>query len=350
LISRYLPRRYRSLYSGRSKTNGNALVLIASLVLVFSICLIIPKWALAQGGCGSVCVPLEALDPEKIQVGERQSRISIITEYAEFDNFREDSSSIFNPGGNEADISQTTLFIDYGAAKRFTTSLLVPYVNKRQTTNKFGVRVAEGIGDIALFGRYEVIFPTLGIGPSISLGLGLKFPTGSIDEPGNKQRLPPAFQVGSGAYDLFPTISYYQAFDMFSLFGNSFVRIPLGENKRGYEFGREYEVHFGIQYLLPIWHKKVALLASLDYLFADHDKDSESILPPKLLKGSKVLNTGGQFLDITPGLLLRLTPNFVLQSRFFIPVIEDWNGFRPNNVGQVAPDITFQFTISYTII
>ncbi|MFQ5580837.1 MAG: hypothetical protein ACE5FZ_09505 [Nitrospiria bacterium] len=321
--------------------------LISSFLLLCSMALAAPNPALAQGGCGSVCVPLDALDPDKTQLRKNQIRLLITTEHAAFDQFREGSDSLLNPGGNKADISQTTLFIDYGISRKITSSLLIPYIDKEQTTKNFGVRVAEGIGDIALFAHYEALSPTLGIGPSISYSIGLKLPSGSIDEPDNKPRLPPAFQVGSGAYDLFPAISYFQKFESFSLFGSSFVRIPLESNKRGYKFGREIEAHLGLQYPIPLTKRKAGFLISFDYLFADHDQDSNAILPPKLRNGSQVLNTGGQFLDLTPGFILFLGPNFTFQSRFFIPILENWNGLRQNNVGQVAPEFTTQFTLSY---
>jgi len=289
--------------------------------------------------------------------------MSLTWQYARFNDFREGDSSVTNPGGNKATIQDMTLFLDYGLTDRFTASLLVPYIRKRQKTNKFNYRTAEGIGDVALFGRYEVLAPETpdilpGIlvsppksftpGPSVAVGLGLKFPTGSKNEPGGDvSRLPPAFQNGTGAYDLVPTVTYFQGFQQFSLFGNAFVRLPLEEDSRGYKFGNEYEAHFGVEYPLRHWIQKVDLTLSLDYLYGDHDRDSEGILPPRVRDGKKVLNTGGSFLDITPGVTLRPTRKTAAQLRVFIPIHEDWHGERSRNVGQVAPNYTFQATFSY---
>lgn len=306
--------------------------------------------ALAQGGCGSVCIPLEILDPEQAQLSARQIRIAVTTQSGRFDRFREGADEIPNPGGNNAIIQDTTLFLDYGVTSRFTLSLMAPFIKKIQSTNNFGDRVAEGLGDVAVFGRYEILTPKSAKGPSFSLGLGLKFPTGEIDEPGTAQpTLPPAFQNGSGAYDVLPTFSYYQSFSQYSLFGSSFVRIPMEENEKGYRFGREFELHFGVAYPFPIWKGRLELTATVDYLNAGHDKDSASILPGRLRDGTKVLNSGGEFIDLTPGLRLRVSPSLTLQVRYFIAVQEDWNGFRPLNVGQVAPDVTSQFAFSYVV-
>jgi hypothetical protein len=279
---------------------------------------------------------------------ERYFSIITTTEFASFHRFREGSSEVFNAGGNDAFIHNTTMFIDYGVTQHSVVSIMLPYVRKIQFTNRFGIRAAENLGDIAIFGRHEVIKPCRhGCGPSVWGGLGLKFPTGEIDDPNDLPRLPPPFQTGSGAYDLIPTLQYYQNFDKHSLFGNAFIRFPLEANELGYEFGNEYELHFGINYPLPILGGDISLLLSLDYLYAEHDKAFQTILPPRLLDGVKVLNTGGSFLDLTPGFSVRLTKKATVTARMFLPVAQDWNGDRTRTppVGQVATDITGQITL-----
>lgn len=329
--------------AGATRRTGFAV--LAAVVLGFA-----SGPVLAQGGCGSVCIPLEALDPEKTQLDSRQFRFSITTQSGHFDNFREGGDEITNPGGNTAIIQDTTLFLDYGAAPRLTVSLMVPYVQKIQNTNRFGERIAEGIGDLAFFGRYEVLRPREARKPSISFGLGLKFPTGSIEEPGGDvANLPPPFQAGSGAYDLIQTFSYFQGFKKVALFGSTLWRVPLEDNKFGYRFGQEVELHFGVTIPLPVLKGRLEFVVSADYLNGEHDEDNGGILPARLRDGTTVLNTGGEFFDLAPGLRFRVNSQLTLQARMFVAVSEDWNGFRPTNVGQVAPDTTSQFVLSYTI-
>ena len=88
-------------------------------------------------------------------------------------------------------------------------------------------------------------------------------------------------------------------------------------------------------------------MLSFSMLYADNDRDSESILPPRLRDGKKVLNTGGRFIDIVPGLRWQASRKLSAQLRFALPLHEDWNGRRSTNVGQVAPDVTTMFTLSY---
>jgi hypothetical protein len=45
---------------------------ITAFLFLFPIYLALPRWASAQGDCGSVCVPLDALDPDKTQLRKNQ--------------------------------------------------------------------------------------------------------------------------------------------------------------------------------------------------------------------------------------------------------------------------------------
>jgi len=340
---------------------------------------------LGQGGCGSVCLPLEALDPlprwsnsidselftdfsadsESVESTPSTSgapgadllttrtcrpltQVTFTSEFADFKNFREGEESIFNPGGNDAYIVQSAMFVDYFATERFTLSLLATHVKKDQFTRRLGHRQAIGFGDIAAFGRYEVVQPCAhGNGPSIWLGLGVKFPTASIDEPTGSPRLPPAFQVGSGAHDLIPSLSFYENFDGWSLFGSYFARLPLERNRIGYRFGQEHELHVGVRRPLPSFCDRIALLMSLDYLSAFHDSDFGLTLPARVRDGVRVLNTGGEFLSLTPGVSFEFIQDVVIQTRFFLPVYQNWHGERSRDVGQVSPDFSTQVTVSY---
>jgi hypothetical protein len=177
--------------------------------------------ALAQGGCGSACLPLEFLDVFGFQVSDNDIRMSLNWQDAEFHNFRVDDDDIANPGGNSAIIQDLTVFLDYGFTDRFTVSLLLPYIKKRQQTNRFNERTSKGLGDVALFDRYELLATKAPIivtgqltqplenttpGASVAVGLGLKFPTGSIEEPGGGvPDLPRPFQNGTGAHDMIGT-------------------------------------------------------------------------------------------------------------------------------------------------
>jgi hypothetical protein len=310
--------------------------------------MIAAQGVMAAGGCGAAYLPMNALSPDKNLLQGQQYQIGLTLQRAKFDQFKEGDKDLTNPGGNEAVITQSTLFVNYGIAEKVTASLLIPYLRKKQQTNKFGTRIAEGIGDISLFGRYEFLSPLLNQGPLATVGLGVKFPTGSISEPGSTNRLPPAFQVGSGTYDLVPTSSYNQRFNHYDISVNLSIKIPMEENRRGYKFGKEYRVNVSVSRPLNKLADGMSASLGLGYLNAEKDTDSNMILPGKLRDGTTVLNTGGQFLDVVPGVTFALNKSLRLQASVLIPVYENWNGKRSANVGQVAPEITSQLSLVYT--
>jgi len=322
----------------------------ALCVSVACACMIYGQYARAAGGCGSVCLPLESLGLDKVQIPKHSYRVAFISEYAKFDNFKEGAESLANNGGNIAIITQNTLALNYGHSSRVTVSILIPYIKKEQKTNKFGTRVAQGMGDVSIFGHYEYLsYGQRFQGQSSSIGLGLKFPSGSISDPNNGSQLPPAFQIGSGAYDLVPTASFLRPFAKSSLFGGFIWRVPLEKNRRGYKFGQEIELNTGIDYSVSfISSNKFSLQLSVSYLSAGHDSDSGGLLPGKVRDGSKVLNSGGNFLDIVPGFRLQLSKVLTLQTRISIPLYENWNGDRASNVGQVTANTNYQLTLIYT--
>ena len=156
-----------------------ALKVAVSLAVIAQAMVLAPP-VRAQGGCGSVCIPLEVIGPERADLPVGRFRFIATTEFAEFDNFRVGDDEVPNPGGAKADIHNTTFILDYGASPKFTLSLLLPYVRKEQTTNMFGKRSAEGIGDVSLFGKIRLTEPDSKT--SVVLGLGIKIPTGKFTE------------------------------------------------------------------------------------------------------------------------------------------------------------------------
>ncbi len=328
----------------------------------------------AQGGCGSICFASGTIQPElqkliaerleeeaddqtpleKKQVKQGELRFYSTVELAQEKNWRIGSDDIPNPMGAKAHITLTSFFFDYGVSDRWTVTFFLPYVRKVQNTIPFGRRTAQGIGDIAALASYELIRPQRRRAPSVSVQAGLKFPTGQIDAPRGNFRLEQPFQVGSGAYDVLTSVNYYQDFGRFGLWGQAFFRIPLHENRFGYKFANEYRQHVGVRVPLPVLKKRIELLAAMDSLIAGHDRDSKGSFDPPfmnsmVLQGTKVLITGGKFIDFTPGVRVSVNKDLTFQINFQIPVLERWNGFRPLNLGQVAPDRVIQFTMIYNL-
>ena len=100
-----------------------------------------------------------------------------------------------------------------------------------------------GIGDIKLGGLYRFYLKE---NRKAHFGLSLSLPTGAIDKkdttpgmggPANRQ-LPAPMQLGSGTYDLIPSLTYVQQFDKWSYGAqaNAVIRLE-SKNSNGYRLG-----------------------------------------------------------------------------------------------------------------
>ena len=315
--------------------------------VVMCSCMIAAQGVQAAGGCGSAYMPMNALSPDKSPLQGSQYQIGLTVQYARFNQFKEGGDGLVNSGGSKAEITQSILFMNAAISKKVSASIVFPYLRKKQTNNKFGSRVAEGIGDVSLFGRYEILSSLLNSGPLVTVGMGIKFPTGTLSEPNSATRLPPAFQVGTGSYDILPTASYSQHFKAVDVNANFSAKLPLDENRQGYTFGNEIRVNTTASRSLHTLVKGMTASLGISYFYAERDNDSASILPVKLRDGKTVLNTGGRFVDVVPGVSFQLGGGLQLLASVSIPVYEDWNGKRSANVGQVAPEITHLLTLVY---
>ncbi|MBL1277485.1 MAG: transporter [Ectothiorhodospiraceae bacterium] len=310
-------------------------------------CLIAAQGVQAAGGCGSAYMPMNALSPDKNPLQGNQYQVGLTVQFARFNQFKEGDDDLVNNGGSKAEITQSLFFVNSAISNKITASVVIPYLRKKQTNNNFGTRVAEGIGDVSLFGRYEVLTPLLNSGAFVTAGMGIKFPTGSLSEPNSATCLPPAFQVGTGSYDILPTASYSQHFTAVDVNANFSAKLPLNENRQGYKFGNEIRLNAAVSRSLHTVVKGMSASVGMGYLYAERDSDADSILPGKLRDGKTVLNTGGSFVDVVPGVSFQLGGGLQLQASVSIPVYEDWNGKRSANVGQVAPEITSLITLVY---
>lgn len=101
---------------------------------------------------------------------------------------------------------------------------------------------SSGVGDFKLAGMYTL---TRFGDQQIHGALAMSFPTGSIDKRDDTPmaadvRLPYAMQVGSGTYDLIPSVTYLGQQGDWSWGGQASATFRLGENENEYRPGHRY--------------------------------------------------------------------------------------------------------------
>jgi len=155
----------------------------------------------------------------------------------------------------EATAKITMLGIIYGVSDNFDVKVIIPYKQIDATAQLGMNNVAidnKGLGDIIVMGRY-VVLPMNDYGFQLSIGGGIKLPTGSTDDGFKKAPVfaldvntPMPTQMGTGEYE------YKLELGLSKLIGES-MRIDFNtiytyrpKAEHGYDFGNElsYDLSF----------------------------------------------------------------------------------------------------------
>jgi len=151
----------------------------------------------------------------------------------------------------------------YDLTEQCSLSLSIPYI--RQETDhvsfKLGFEeftiVSEGFGDVELGASW---LHQLSQNSSLLLNIGFSLPTGSIDEKGPTPKsavadtqLPYTMQLGSGTYDIKPSILYVGREGNWFYGANLNLTLRTGKNDRDYRLGNVYQAGIWTRYALTDW-------------------------------------------------------------------------------------------------
>ncbi|NBB79686.1 MAG: transporter [Verrucomicrobia bacterium] len=182
-------------------------------------------------------------------------------------------------------------------------------------------------------------------------GLGLSLPTGSIDEKDrtprppagmgqpatfNKNQLPAPMQLGSGTFDLLPSITFLQQHEHWSwgAQANGIIRLE-SENSNGYRLGHQFESLGWLGYNLTEW---LALNGGLSYQHTGKIKGGQKDVGTAGPMGLRSVTTafednfGGDRIDLILGINL-LGQNGALTGHRLavdlrLPLWQDLNGYQ----------------------
>lgn len=273
-------------------------------------------------------------------------------------------------------ITQTyTVNLNYGITDRFGLEMNIPYLKRKHKhidglgedgVNGEGEPTTfsdNGIGDIRVVAKYNVL-PTLR--SMVVMGFGVDIPTGDTnarESTGGIMESPT--QLGRGNVGLIGSI--YQTYELIPHKLNQFAYASYRHtfrNNDGYQFGDEYLVNLGLNYVVRPWF---VLMSQFNYRYLVHDNISanleQSLSPggptgdPIVLdadiKSRRVPGTGSTYLAFTPGIQVNLSelvqsPWTNMASLYFysqIPVARDAN----NNLAQ-GTSFVFGVTRSFQLL
>jgi len=209
---------------------------------------------------------------------------------------------------------------------------------RRVVNNKFTydsrqfIRMSHGFGDAILMGKYR--FPVMDEWANITIGAGVKLANGRLEEPdGSGSRISDNLQIGSGTID--PVLSIYASHASLNkkwfFYTNFITRISSDENIYGYKYGNEYHSTFSANYDLTDF---IFLQSSIEFIYTERDTDQY---------GHRIKRErGGKWLYWTPGISLRLTPDFILDMQYPIPVYQYVNESQLISPGFLRMNISYE--------
>jgi len=234
----------------------------------------------------------------------------------------------------------TQMDVSYGITEKLTASLNVPFRNDRRHehyddvdpnvpgsgtfTNADGTT---GMGDITLLLKYALLQT---LKHQFILGAGVKFASGEYklrDSDGDINE--PTLMPGTGSYDAVLSGLYIFSLipNRLNLFSSVSHRFTTA-NPLDYELGDTTLVDGGMIYVLS---DSVSLSAQINARINGRDA----------YIGMPVPSTGGEYVNLTPGIILAVTENLSLYTHVQIPIYQ-----RVNEVNLV-PNYGLLFGASY---
>lgn len=253
-------------------------------------------------------------------------------------NLKSESSSL-NDNSRQRETHSLLFELGYTITDKLSVDLFVPFIRQERTiTSPLGntdFDKTQGLGDI-------VILPKYALTDKVTLGVGMKIPTGDSDRSDDGITLVADLQPGSGALDgiLFLAYSnYFASRQSLGYFANLIYR-ATGENdsyfgSSTYQFGNEFQLIAGISDRFLI--SKLQIDPSLKFRYREAGRDffDENEFP----------SSGGSFLFINPGLAVLISPSLSWQINTSVPVYSFVNETQLSPSVQINTGLLFKINL-----
>lgn len=277
--------------------------------------------------------------------------LSLQYEYMDMETIREGTSEIgpndvinrnWQPGGmysvpTSMIMQKWSLAAAYPVTERFQVLGVLPYIKNdmdMRMKNKMGMVMEhkmdtlQGLGDITVLGLYTA-YADAPIRPTqrLTLGFGLKMPTGKNDEKNASGKYVHAMmQLGSGSWDALFTANYLKAFYPVILQASLFYQLNT-EGDEGYEFGDQISYDLVSRYQV---NNFINVGLDLHGIYAMKDKDHDgkySKIATSMVDNPE--HTGLHSLFLTPVLQYKI-PNTAgsVEIKYQKPLYQDVNGYQ----------------------
>lgn len=310
---------------------------LAKVLLVTGICTLFETSIINAQTCSCAGAPL--VNSQSLGAVEQGNLVLGLTvDFNNIDKLYSGSNELTNRTSDRETL--TSLFeANYGLTSRITLTGTFSHVQKSRVTglqNPGGSQELEtsGIGDALLMAKYSIIKQTLWKPYQLMVGGGVKAPLASNSLTSNGLALNADMQPGTGSWDgigwmLFSYTIRSQNMTFYTV--NSFNKTSsasrFNENDR-YRFGDEFNSILGMSQ--PAFNK-FSYSIKLKYRTADSDTRNDSVMP----------STGGEWLNVVPGIGYSLTDQLSVQVSGDIPIYQNVNGTQPSTTYILTASVFF---------
>lgn len=234
-----------------------------------------------------------------------------------------------------------TLVANYAPAERFQLILAIPYVvndmkMKMAMKDMMGMIMksdmkmdtVDGLGDTTLIGLYK-LYSDAPVKPakSVSIGFGIKMPTGDNDvKKANGKLVHAMMQPGTGSWDPIFLINAMHSMKSISFQFNGLYHLAT-KGDEGYEFGDKISADLFTRYQVL---DSINLGLGLNFIHAEKDTDHDGkYSKPATSMIDNTGNTGITAFSLSPEIQVKfLNTGGSLLLRFQKPVYQDVNGIQ----------------------
>lgn len=251
----------------------------------------------------------------------------------------EGSEKVADPTGTRAEWNMATVSAAYGIIPRLSAAAVIPYVWKEKSWYLSSlddrlVKKAEGLGDVILLARFSPVERTFVNYREVSVGLGIKLPTGPVDRSYLGGTVARELQPGTGSWDYLGSLSLYQGYEPVDfIVGATYL---LTTEDQSAEYG-DYEFGDQLSYQLTAnFHPTSRVDLSAGFSGIARGKDR--------MAGECNEATGRHQVWFVPGVHVQAIPKIMRVQAFFeLPVYQHFNG------KQLGSDFNLRFAASFTI-
>jgi hypothetical protein len=213
----------------------------------------------------------------------------------------------------QLDEQRTTLGISYWPADRWAIGARIPFTRKQLALSNLSEQSSQALGDIDVDARYY-LWQDQQHRPRHLTGLqgGLRIPLAD-EETESGQALDPDVQPGGGLW--LANVGLWHGFFKFPwmVYSSGQINFGLNEGYGDFEYGSSLKLSSTIQYAV---NYSVALRIGADLRLSGHNR----------YDGVREDNSGGTIGFVSPGVVVTLAPDFLLNLGIQYPVIDNLNG------------------------